>query len=170
MSSAPTSSPAASPTGFSGTGTKRDVSGARELPSPPTEEEEEEDEAAAGRSRAAAAPPWRTRPARDGSRSSGHAHRLIGSEGQRRRRRARASSRGDRPTAIRRACAAPPLCQGPAGSEPAAVRQGRKGGRGRAAAGHLRPSAAWCAVTGEPEATRAAAAKGRANQQRRRRC
>lgn len=94
MSSAPTSSSAASPTGFSGTGTKREVSGARELPSPPAEEEEEAT-AAAGRRRAAA-PPWRgTSPARAGSRSSGHAHRLIGSEGQRRRRGLGASSTRD---------------------------------------------------------------------------
>lgn len=82
VSSAPTSSSAAPSTGFSGTGTKREVSGARK---PPPPDDEEEDEAAAWRRRTA--PPWRkASPARDDSRSSGHAHRLIGSEGQRRRR------------------------------------------------------------------------------------
>lgn len=73
VSSAPTSSSAASPTGLSGTGTKREVSGAREPPLP-SDGEEEEEEKAAGK----AAAPWRRgsgrRPAR---RSSGPAQRLI---------------------------------------------------------------------------------------------
>lgn len=83
MSSAPTSSSAAPSAGFSGTGTKREVSGARKPP-PSEDDEEEDDEAAAGRRRSA--PPWRrASPARADSRSSGHAHRLIGREGQPRR-------------------------------------------------------------------------------------